>query len=40
MLRSVRRQIMYIFIVVTVIPVLVVGGYRRLCVEKADEGAV
>ena len=26
MLRSVRRQIMYIFILVTVIPVLVVGA--------------
>ena len=34
MLRSVRRQIMYIFIVVTVIPVLVVGAIAVSVLKK------
>ncbi len=34
MLRSVRRQIMYIFILVTVIPVLVVGAIAVSVLKK------
>ena len=34
MLRSVRRQIMYIFILVTVIPVLVVGAIAVSVLNK------